>query len=124
MPTKRAPPVSVVLVVDDDDLVRMNAAEMLEDAGLTVLVAHDADEAWSILEKHDDIDALFTDIDMPGSMSGFTLAGKVAEHWPTIRLVLTSGQHRLAGREIPDHGLFVPKPYRSFQVLAAIGNAI
>ena len=123
MPTKRFHAAFTVLVVEDDDLVRMNAVEMLEDAGLRVLEASDADEAWTILQDHDDIGALFTDIDMPGSMNGFSLAEKVAAHWPTIRLVLTSGKHRLAGREVPANGLFVPKPYRSAQVLDAIDHA-
>lgn len=113
----------VVLVVEDDDLVRMNAVEMLEDAGFTVVEAANADAEWIILESRDDIGVLFTDIDMPGLMNGFSLAERVAEHWPAIRLVLTSGRHRLADHEVPDHGLFVPKPYGTSQVLNAIAQA-
>lgn len=123
MVMKQAPEASVILVVEDDDLVRMNAAEMLEDAGYAVVEARHADEAWLILHERSDIGVVFTDVDMPGSMCGVTLAERVYEHWPDIRLVLTSGRHRFADRDIPDHGLFVPKPYRAAQVIDAIHAA-
>lgn len=123
MSMKRAPDASVILVVEDDDLVRLCAVEMLEDAGFAVVEARHADEAWSVLHRRSDIGVLFTDIDMPGSMCGVTLAGRVYETWPDIRLILTSGRQRLADREVPDHGLFVPKPYSASQVVEAIHHA-
>jgi CheY-like chemotaxis protein len=123
MVMKRAPEASVILVVEDDDLVRMNAAEMLEDAGYAVVEARHADEAWLILHERSDIGVVFTDVDMPGSMCGVTLAERVYENWPDIRLVLTSGRHRFSAREVPDHGLFVPKPYQASQVIDAIHKA-
>lgn len=123
MTTKRTPEASVILVVEDEDLIRMNAAEMLEDAGYAVVEARHADEAWFILHERSDIGVLFTDVDMPGSMCGVTLAERVYENWPDIRLVLTSGRHRFADREVPDHGLFVPKPYAASQVIDAIQHA-
>ena len=91
----------------------MMATDMLEDAGFTVVEAATADAAWTILESRSDIDVLFTDIEMPGSMNGYALAGPVAERWPHIRLVLTSGRCRPAASDVPDHGRFVPKPYRA-----------
>lgn len=123
MSMKRAPEASVILVVEDDDLVRMNAAEMLEDAGFSVVEAHHADEAWAILHERSDIGVVFTDVDMPGSMCGVTLAERVTENWPDIRLVLTSGRPRFAHEEVPDHGLFVAKPYKASQVIDAIHHA-
>jgi CheY-like chemotaxis protein len=113
----------LVLIVEDDDLVRMAAVEMLEDAGLTVIEAESADEAWRILKSCSDIDVLFTDIDMPGSMDGFALAGRVAECWPYIRLVLTSGRCHPTPGDVPDHGEFICKPYRLDQVLEAVDRA-
>ncbi|MCJ2131020.1 response regulator [Methylobacterium sp. E-045] len=124
MSIKRLPTDSVVLVVEDDALVRLCAAEMLEDAGFSVVEACDADEAWDILHDRYDIAVLFTDIDMPGSMDGVILAARVHATWPDIRLILTSGRHRLADREVPDHGLFVSKPYNGSQVVEAIGQAV
>lgn len=123
MSTKRAPEASVILVVEDDDLVRMNAAEMLEDAGYAVVAARHADEAWFILHERSDIGVVFTDVDMPGSMCGMTLAGRVHDAWPDIRLVVTSGGRRLTDQDIPDHGLFVPKPYSTEQVVEAMHRA-
>ena len=123
MPKKRSPETSRVLVVEDDDLVRLCAVEMLEDAGFTVVEARHADEAWFVLHERTDIGVLFTDVDMPGTMDGVALAERVNENWPDIRLVLTSGRHRFADHEVPDHGLFVPKPYSTDQVIEAIHNA-
>lgn len=114
---------SIVLVVEDDDLVRICAVEMLVDAGFTTVEARQADEAWYILHERSDIGALFTDVDMPGSMCGMTLAGRVHEAWPDIRLIVTSGRRCLADKDIPDHGLFVLKPYSAEQVVDAIQYA-
>lgn len=97
----------------------MMATDMLEDAGFSVLEAASADEALEILENRSDIGVLFTDMEMPGSMNGFGLADRVAERWPHIRLVITSGRCRPAPRDVPDHGMFVPKPYLVEQVLNA-----
>lgn len=114
---------SVVLVVEDEGLVRLMAVDMLEDEGFTVIEAATADVAWAILEARDDIAILFTDIEMPGSMNGLDLASRVAARWPRIRLVLTSGRMRLANRDVPDHGQFVAKPYYPAQLLSAFGHA-
>ena len=123
MSTKCSPEASVILVVEDNDLVRMNAVEMLEEAGFAVVEARHADEAWFVLHQRSDIGVVFTDVDMPGSMCGVTLAERVYQSWPDIRLVLTSGRHRFADRDVPDHGLFVPKPYSMSEIVDAIHHA-
>ena len=123
MSTKRSPEASVILVVEDQDLVGLMAVDILEDAGFVVVEARHADEAWFILHERSDIGVLFSDVDMPGSMNGVALAERVYENWPDIRLVLTSGRHRFADHEVPDHGLFVPKPYAASQVIDAIQHA-
>ncbi|MCJ2065702.1 response regulator [Methylobacterium sp. J-088] len=123
MPDKRPLPVSVVLVVEDDGFVRFTAVLMLEDAGFSVVEAANADEAWDILLARDDVGVLFTDVDMPGSMCGKTLAERVHRSWPDIRLILTSGRQRFSEDEVPDHGLFVAKPYNGPQVVDAIHHA-
>jgi CheY-like chemotaxis protein len=101
----------------------MVGADILEDEGFTVLAVVTADEAWPILESRSDISVLFTDINMPGNMDGLTLATRVAEHWPHIRLVLTSGRSGLSSDEVPDHGQFVQKPYRQSELMQAIAHA-
>jgi CheY-like chemotaxis protein len=72
-------PPAVVLVVEDEMLLRMRAVDMVEDAGFTSVEAVSADEAVAILESRSDIALLFTDIQMPGSMDGLGLARAVHE---------------------------------------------
>ncbi|WP_313898883.1 response regulator [Methylobacterium sp. E-025] len=123
MPAKRPLPASIVLIVEDDELVRFSAVMMLEDAGFTVIGAVNADEAWDILCAHHDVGVLFTDIDMLGSMCGRKTAERVFRSWPEIRLILTSGSQRFREEEVPDHGLFVAKPYTTCEVVNAIHGA-
>ena len=114
----------VVLVVEDEGFVRLMAVDMLEDAGFEVIEAGTADEAWAILERSsNDVSVLFTDVDMPGSMNGFDLASRVAERWPHIRLVITSGRHWPQNEDLPDDGQFVHKPYHVGQIVSAVANA-
>jgi len=81
---------AVVLVVEDEMLLRMRAVDMVEDAGYTSVEAVDADEAVAILESRSDIALMFTDIQMPGSMSGLELALAVHGRWPRIKIILAS----------------------------------
>jgi CheY-like chemotaxis protein len=102
----------VVLLVEDEPLVRMTAADELEKAGFQVLEAANADVALKVLEvRSDEVQVLFTDVDMPGSMDGLALAEQVHARWPHVLLLISSGYARPHPDEIPDHGHFVPKPY-------------
>src|SRR5829696_4110887 len=102
-----------VLVVEDEPLVRMAAAITLEDEGFEVFEAATARAALAILEKRSGgVDALFTDVDMPGDMNGLELAGIVHHRWPHIALVITSGVVRKPS-VLPERGIFLEKPYRA-----------
>ena len=114
----------VVLVVEDDVLLRMDALQMLNDAGYQVLEAAHADEAITILQARLDITIVFTDIDMPGSMDGIKLAKAVRGRWPPIKIVVTSGHSVPAKGEMPIDSIFIPKPYSSRIVLGAISGLI
>jgi two-component system, response regulator PdtaR len=105
------PHAPVVLIVEDEPLLRMLAADALAEKGIQVIEAHHARGALSALVEHRDVDVLFTDINMPGDMDGVDLAREVHRRWPHISLLITSGRERLADSEIPDDGRFVPKPY-------------
>ena len=88
----------------------MTAADELDEAGFQVLEAKNADEALVLLEAHsDEVQVLFTDVDMPGSMDGMALAERVYQRWPHVLLLISSGHARPHPDEIPDHGRFVPK---------------
>lgn len=102
---------ATILMVEDEALVRMHGADMLEDAGFAVIEAANADEAMAILVQQVGVHLLFSDIDMPGSMDGLDLARRVHERWPDIRLLLTSGHHRLNDSHVPAEGQFLRKPW-------------
>ncbi len=110
----------VVLVVDDEPLVRMYAVDMLEDAGFRVIEANDGDEALALILDHGEITVLFTDIHMPGKFDGLELARKVHERRPDIQLILTSGRARPDRNELPHDGAFIPKPYDASVIVRMI----
>jgi CheY-like chemotaxis protein len=100
----------VVLIVEDDFLIRMHAAEMIADAGFDVVEAASADEAILVLEVRLDITVVFTDIQMPGSMDGLKLAAAIRGRWPPIKIVATSGLVDVRQDDLPEGGRFLPKP--------------
>ena len=115
---------AVVLVVEDEMLLRMRAVDMVEDAGYTSVEAMNADEAVAILESRSDIALLFTDIQMPGSMDGLRLAHAVHERWPPIRIILVSGQLKLADMQIPADSRFFGKPLQAKDLIAEMQDMI
>jgi CheY-like chemotaxis protein len=119
-----SPVPTVVLVVEDDMLLRMRAVDMVEDAGYTSVEAVDADEAVAILESRSDIALLFTDIQMPGSMDGLGLARSVHERWPPIKIILVSGQLKPTSVDIPANSRFFGKPLEAQAMIAQIQNMI
>jgi two-component system, response regulator PdtaR len=112
----------VIHVVEDDALLRMHAAGLLEEQGYGVVEAANADAALKLLETRDDVRLLFTDIQMPGSCDGMDLARQVHARWPNILLVITSGQIKPTEAEIPDHGHFIGKPYRANELLGEVND--
>ncbi len=110
----------IVLVVEDEFLLRLNAVEMIQSAGYEALEAASADQAIALLEARSDITVLFTDIDMPGSIDGLRLARAVRGRWPPIKIIATSGHFRMRADDLPDGGRFLPKPYNSAQLIGTI----
>jgi len=113
-------PESVVLIVEDELCVRLNAVFHLEEAGFDTLQAAGADEAIALLEARKDIKVVFTDINMPGSMDGLRLAHAIRHRWPPVELVLTSGQSRVRNEDMPERGLFLGKPYDGDQLVRTV----
>ena len=103
------------MVVDDDVLERMGASDMFLHAGYRVLEAGNADEALQFFETDADIKLLFTDVSMPGSMNGSDLALQVAERWPGVGIIMTSGLAR--PDRLPPSMRFHAKPYIPTDVL-------
>jgi CheY-like chemotaxis protein len=110
----------VVLIVEDEWLLRVDAVDMIAAAGFDVIEASNADEAIKILEQRRDIAVVFTDIQMPGSMDGLKLARAVRGRWPPIKIVATSGLVHVTETDLPEGGRFLPKPYSPGQVTGVL----
>jgi YesN/AraC family two-component response regulator len=102
----------VVLIVEDESLIRMGIAGELEDEGFTVFEAADADAAIVLLNAEPSINLLLTDVDMPGTMNGLRLAAAVSRRWPPIKIIVASGQYQISVADLPKGGRFFAKPYR------------
>jgi DNA-binding NtrC family response regulator len=98
----------IVLVVEDDELIRRVSAGAIAAAGFVVLQAANALDAMTILARRDDIAVVFTDVDMPGPLNGAELAQMLVRQAPWVSVVVTSGVHP-PGRV---GYAFIGKPYR------------
>jgi CheY-like chemotaxis protein len=114
----------VVLIVEDEFLVRMDTRAALETAGFDVLEAGDADEAIAILSASNDIRLIFTDVHMPGSMDGLKLVHFIRDRWPPVKVVATSGHARITDSDLPEGVRFVPKPYSAAEITATLRELI
>lgn len=92
---------AVVLVVEDSMIIRMSAVDLVLSAGYEALEACDADEAIRILEARNDIDLVFTDVQMPGTMDGIKLSHYIRDRWPPVRLIIASGAAILEESDLP-----------------------
>ena len=110
----------VVLIVEDEALVRMPAVDTIEEAGFEILKATNADEAILLLKARLDITVVFTDIEMPGSMNGLRLAEAVRDRWPPVKIIATSGHYVVRDGDLPSGGLFLAQPYSLSQISSAL----
>ncbi|MGV9010037.1 HWE histidine kinase domain-containing protein [Brevundimonas sp.] len=115
---------SVVLVVEDELMLRMRAVDIVQDAGFDSVEAINADEAIEILESRADISCLFTDIQMPGTMDGLKLAHLVHARWPHIKIVLVSGQIAVTEADAPEDSRFFPKPLEIEQMIRELQDMV
>lgn len=111
-----------VLLVEDNDTLRLLAADALSILGVHVISCPCADDALLVLERREPVDLVFTDIRMPGRLDGLQLAALVAERWPDLSILITSG-NRSADDKLPTKALFLPKPWtltRLFETVEAL----
>ena len=104
----QAPESATVLVVEDEVVIRLMIADELRLAGFRVVEAANADEALDVLQTIERVDLIITDVRMPGSMDGFSLADLVRSTWPAIKIIITSA-HQSASNVRGD--AFFGKPY-------------
>jgi len=114
----------IVLLVEDELLIRVLANDILTDAGFRVFDATNADEALTIIEAKPEISALVTDVRMDGSIDGFGLAHLVASRWPHVGIVITSAHVAPGQGDLPPGALFLAKPYQLSVLADAVRTVI
>jgi CheY-like chemotaxis protein len=115
---------AVVLVVEDSAIIRMCAVDLVMSAGYEALEASDADQAILILESRADIDLVFTDVQMPGTMDGIKLAHHIRNRWPPVKLIVASGKAIIAESSLPEGSRFFAKPYEEHVIAGAMARML
>lgn len=115
---------AVVLAVEDSPTILMGAIDLIESAGYEALQARGADEAISILESRNDVDVVFTDVQMPGTMDGLKLSHYIRNRWPPVKLIVASGAAVLEESSLPAGSRFFSKPYQSATIAEAIARLL
>jgi CheY-like chemotaxis protein len=106
-----------ILIVEDEAFARMYAAQLFEDQGFAVLETESAEDAVAVLQQHPEIALLFTDIRLPGEVSGLALAAQARALRPQLPILLTSGYAQSPDLDIPRRSKFLPKPYTAQMLL-------
>jgi len=115
---------SVVLVVEDSTIIRMGAVDLVLSAGYEAIEAVDADAAIRILESRSDIDLVFTDVQMPGTMDGIKLAHYIRNRWPPVKLLVASGATIVEESSLPTGSRFFSKPYDEHTITDAMARLL
>lgn len=110
-----------VLIVEDEILIRMMLADTLLGEGYKVVEAGNVLEAVAVLGQRK-VDAVVTDVDMPGGLSGLDLAKMISTTHMNVPVIVASGGHRLRSEELPGDAVFVPKPYGLDAIAAIVAN--
>jgi len=117
----------VVLLVEDEPLVRLVAADILIEAAFHVIEAANVAEALTVLRAGVAVDVLLSDVEMPPGLNGYELARQVRAAWPTVEILITSGREWPRDGDLVDGATFLTKPWTSealvFQVRAAAERA-
>ena len=124
LPATDGPAISVLLV-EDDPVQRMEAADLLREAGLAVVEAGTVDAAVTELDRITNLRVLITDVDLTGeSLNGFTLAKAVAARWPQIGILIVSGVTTPISGQLPPASRFLRKPYEPHELTAAVFSIV
>ena len=115
---------AVVLIVEDSTIIRMGAVDLVLAAGYEALQASNADEAIRVLESRNDIDLVFTDVQMPGTMDGMKLAHYIRDRWPPVKLIVASGAAILEESSLPGGSSYFSKPYDDHAITDAMARLL
>ena len=123
-PHRRIVKQPVVLLVEDEPLVRLTQVDILKESEFWVVEAQDADEAFELLKSRPEIDAILTDVDMPGSMDGFEFARLVRQGWPEVAVLVISGKTAPGPGDLPPNATFLHKPIMPDDLIAALNDVM
>ena len=115
---------ATVLVVEDELLIRMDVVDQLQTEGFQTLEAGTGQEALHAMEHDGQVDIVFTDVDMPGNVNGIVLAHEVQEKWPSVGIIVTSGQAVISSDALPCGACFFAKPYKMRAIVATINELL
>jgi len=118
--TNSTPAGQIILVVENNELLKMFLANLVENAGFGVLRASNADEALPILERRPDVAMVITNVVMKGSLNGTELAHAVDSRWPSVKMIVVSGLAGLSEHDLPVKSLLFNKPYHDDELLFEI----
>lgn len=113
----------IVLLVEDEPLVRLVAADILVDANFRVIEAANGEEALTVVRAGVEVDVLLSDVEMPPGPNGYELALQVHEHWPTIEILITSGREWPREGDLPPGAAFLAKPCPSETLVSYVRSA-
>jgi two-component system, response regulator PdtaR len=114
----------VVLIVQEELVIRMDVVEAFETGGFKIFQADMAEKAIDALQSEPTIRVVFTDVDLPGTMDGLTLAHYVRHRWPPTILLVGSGRTVLDRGALPSKARYVRKPYGSGNLAEAVLGAL
>ena len=113
-----------ILVLEDDEIIRSLMVDVLEEFGAVVTSFPSADEGMIFLERTSDpVDLIVSDIQMPGLLNGYDLSKVVAHRWPSLPVVLTSGNTVMAA-QLGNTVKFLPKPWSTERLLDCLQSAL
>jgi CheY-like chemotaxis protein len=110
----------VVLIVEDEALLRWATVSVIDGIGFDAFEAGSAIEAISIMERQSDVWAMVTDVQMPGSIVGLQLAHLISIRWPNVKIIVTSGRLWLHEDDLPAGGRYLQKPYNPSQLISML----
>jgi DNA-binding response OmpR family regulator len=114
----------VVLLVEDEPLVRLVVADILMEANFHVIEASGAEEALKVLRAQVRVDVLLSDVEMPPGMNGYDLARQVDQSWPEIEILITSGREWPRGDDLPPGAAFLAKPCPNATLVSHVQAAV
>jgi CheY-like chemotaxis protein len=110
-PVSDPKPLGVILLVEDEPLVRLVAADILMEAHFQVIEAADAAEALTVLMAGVEVDVVLSDVEMPPGMNGYELAWEIHRTWPSVGILISSGREWPKAQDLPPGATFLAKPY-------------